>query len=130
LAELEKQRQEAASPNVTVIFFRKYEIIGYAETLYLTHNNSQIGEIINAASFVYSTTPGKHTFGLTYPASHKIENTFEFEPDQTYYILSTITLGRRISLQLVSEEVGSMEIKKAKEKKLEQEKINSTRSVL
>jgi len=112
-AEIERTRQEEAkTPSVTVIFYRIARVQGILVNAYITHNDTQIAKVSNGSSFVYSTTPGRHTFRTKWGGMVDV-NTFEFEPRQTYFI--RITYIRNSSeeiLRLVSEAEGSAEIKR------------------
>jgi len=128
-AELERKRQEdeakrlaeeeATTSSVTVIFFRKTQIIGFLSDTTVTHNGTKIASVSIGSSFTYSTTPGKHTFDVSSLNVVYGAVTYEFEPRQTYYISILISgkrgTTRRVSLQRVSEAEGSAAIKAMEE---------------
>lgn len=121
---LEKQRrkaEEAAKAMVTIVVFRLSKFVGSLLNVPLLLNDTYIGTLTNGSFLIYATLPGKQTIlpNSDYPGSN-IGETFEFEPGQTYYILTKLSLGNMtlltgtggtITLQHVTEVEGREAIK-------------------
>ena len=117
--------KEAVTTSVTVIFFRKPAFIGSGLNIHITYRGTKIASLPIGSSFTYSITPGKHTFDTSLYYGGVRENTFEFEPRQTYYIMTVIEkrgIGPSgASLRLVTEAEGRAVIS-------EQKKIKDNRN--
>ena len=102
LEEQKSKEEEAAKASVTIIFIRKSRFVGMITDDYISQNGTQIGSLSNGSFFITSVPSGTNNFDGA--------ATFEFEPNQIYYIDVIVGFGPTIH-QLISKAEGRAAMK-------------------
>lgn len=108
IEEQKQQEEKAKKAIVTLVFYRNQSYPFGGDSAIISHNGKEIGRLSSKAYFIYQSPPGQQKFKAVIFGDWVAENTFNFKPASTNFMMTAIDWS---TVNITMETVGLEAIK-------------------